>query len=50
MERSMGENTRFLGCREARIQAVDDQNPILIKDPMYTSEKPKAKSIKIGIM
>ena len=42
--------TRSCGCCEARIQAVVDQNTILTKDPMYTYQKPKAKTVEIGIM
>lgn len=47
MEGSTSGNTRLRGCCEARIQAVVDKDPTLIKDPMYTSEKPEAKTIEI---
>jgi len=47
---SLNGNTRSCRCCEVRIQAVVDQNTILTKDPMYTYQKPKAKTVEIEIM
>jgi len=50
MEGETRDNTRSCGWCEARIQAVVDQNTTQIKDPVYTSRNPKAKTVEIRIM